>query len=397
MGIELRTATPDDVPAMFRADEQAFGFSYDAADLPLLLAIMDLDRYLLAIDDGRIVGITGSYSFEVTMPGGATLPGAGVTWVSVQASHRRQGLLRRMFEVQHRDIDGRGEPVAMLTASEASIYERFGYGIGSHWRKAMIDRRQATIRPDLRPAPGSVRYVDHDAALEHVTALWDRYRRTRAGEISRPAAWQELLLHRRRTASGGQSGAFHLRHDDGYASYRVTTVTTDGMAANEVEIDELVACTPDAHLAMWTTILDLDLVGPITTRKVPLDDPLPYLLVNSRDLRTQTLTDYLWVSPRDPAVAFGARTYGTTDRLVVEAEGRRWAIDGSPDGATCRKVRTRPDLITTTAGLGALLLGGVRPSVLAAGRRLEARDVTALRRSDAFFAADRLPFCATGF
>src|SRR5688500_3640125 len=165
MGIELRTATPDDAPAMFRADEQAFGFSYDEADLPHLLAIMDLDRYLLAIDDGRIVGITGSYSFEVTVPGGATLPCAGVTWVSVQASHRRQGLLRRMFEVQHRDIDDRGEPMAMLTASEASIYERFGYGIGSHWRKAMIDRRQATIRPDLRPAPGAVRYVDHDAAL----------------------------------------------------------------------------------------------------------------------------------------------------------------------------------------------------------------------------------------
>jgi predicted acetyltransferase len=397
MGIEVRTATLDDAPAMFSADETAFGFSYDQAEIPRLLAIMDLDRYLLAIDDGRIVGITGSYGFEVTLPGGATLPAAGVTWVSVQATHRRQGLLRRMFEVQHRDLDERGEPVAMLTASEASIYERFGYGIGSHWRQVTIDRRQAAIRPDLRPAPGAVRYADHDAALEHVTALWDRYRRTRAGEVSRVPAWQELLVHRRSTASGGQSAAFHLRHDDGYASYRVTTVTTDGMAANEVELAELVACTPEAHLALWTTILDLDLVGPITTRRLALDDPLPYLLVNSRAVRTQSLTDYLWVSPRDPAVAFGARTYGTADRLVVEAEGQRWAIDGSPDGATCRKVRTRPDLTTTTAGLGALLLGGVRPSVLAGGRRLEARDAAALRRADAFFAGDHLPFCSTGF
>jgi predicted acetyltransferase len=397
MGIELRTATTDDAPAMFRADGTAFGFTYDEADIPLLLGIMDLGRFLLAIDDGRIVGITGSYGFEVTMPGGATLPAAGVTWVSVQATHRRQGLLRRMFEVQHRDIDDRGEPVAMLTASEASIYERFGYGVASYWRQATVDRRQATIRPSLRPAPGSVRYVDHDAALDHVTGLWDRYRQTRAGEISRSRAWQQLLLHRRRTGSGGQSEGFHLRHDDGYASYRVTTVTTDGMAANEVEVAELVACTPDAHLALWTTILDLDLVGPISTRKLALDDPLPYLVMNSRAVRTQWFTDYLWVCPRDPAVAFGARTYGTTDRLVVEAEGQRWAIDGSPEAATCRKVRTRPDLTTTTAGFGALLLGGVRPSVLAAGRRLEARDAAALRRADAFFAGDHLPFCSTGF
>jgi predicted acetyltransferase len=397
MGIELRTATPDDVAPMFHADGTAFGFSYDQADIELLVAIMDLDRFLLAIDDGRIVGITGSYGFEVTLPGGATLPAAGVTWVSVQATHRRQGLLRRMFEVQHRDIDDRGEPVAMLTASEASIYERFGYGVASHWRQATIDRRQATIRPELRPVPGSVRYIDHDAALDHVTTLWDRYRRTRAGEISRSAAWQKVLLHRRRTASGGQSEGFHLRHDDGYASYRVTTVTTDGMAANEVELAELVACTPEAHLALWTTILDLDLVGPVTTRKLALDDPLPYLLVNGRAVSTKSLTDYLWVCPRDPAVAFGARTYGTTDRLVVEADEQRWAIDGSPDGATCRRVRTRPDLTTTTAGLGALLLGGVRPSLLAAGRRLEARDAAALRRADAFLAGEHLPFCSSTF
>lgn len=397
MGIELRTATPDDASAMFHADGTAFGFSYDEAEIDLLVAIKDFDRFLLAVDDGRIVGITGSYGFEVTLPGGATLPAAGVTWVSVQATHRRQGLLRRMFDVQHRDIDERGEPVAMLTASEASIYERFGYGVASHWRLAMIDRREATIRPELRPDPGAVRYIDHDAALQHVTDLWDRYRVTRAGEISRPPAWQKLLVQRRRKASGEQSEAFHLRHADGYASYRVTQRPNEGLPAHDVEIAELVACTPEAHLALWTTLLDLDLVGPITTRRLPLDDPLPYLLTNGRAVRTQSITDYLWANPRDPATAFGARTYGTSDRLVVEAEGQRWAIEGSPDGATCRKVRTRPDLTTSTAGLGALLFGGVRPSVLAAGRRLEARDAAALRRADAFFAGDRLPFCSTGF
>jgi predicted acetyltransferase len=358
---------------------------------------MELDRFLLAIDGGRIVGITGSYGFDVTLPGGATLPAAGVTWVSVQVTHRRQGLLRRLFEVQHRDIDERGEPIAMLTASEGTIYERFGYGIATHQRLVTLDRREATIRPELRPAPGAVRYVDHDDAIAHVIDVWDRYRLTRAGEISRTPAWQELLLHRRRRASGEQSEGFHLHHADGYASYRVTQAANDGLPAHQVEVVEFIACTPVAHLALWTTLLDLDLMGPYTTRKLALDDPLPYLLTNHRAVRTQSLLDNVWLCPRDVGVAFGARTYGTTDRLVVEADGQRWAIDGSPDGATCRKVRTRPDLTTTTAGLGALLLGGVRPSVLAAGRRLEARDASALRRADAFFAADRLPFCQTGF
>lgn len=397
MGIELRRATSADLPEMFRVDGRAFGFSYEDKDVEQQLTIMDPDRFVLAIDDGRIVGIAGSYGFDVTVPGGATLPAAGVTWVSVQATHRRQGLLRRMLDAHHRDIDDRGEPVAMLTASEGGIYERFGYGIASHWRLATVDRRAATIRPEHRPSPGAVRYIDHDEAAEQVPALFERYRRTRAGEVSRTAAWHRLLLDRRRAATGGQSEGFHLRHADGYASYRVTQEHSEGVPAHRAELVEMLACTPDAHAALWSTLLDLDLIGPITTRRLPLDDPLPYLLTNGRVVRSETINDFLWVCPRDVAVAFAARTYGTTDRLVVEAEGQRWAIDGSPDGAAARKVRTRPDLTTTTAGLGALLFGGVKPSVLAAGRRVQPRDVAALRRADAFFAADRLPFCSTGF
>ena len=67
----------------------------------------------------------------MTLPGGAAVPTGGVTWVSVAVTHRRQGLLGRLLEATHEDIDGRGEPLAALTASEGGIYERFGYGIAS--------------------------------------------------------------------------------------------------------------------------------------------------------------------------------------------------------------------------------------------------------------------------
>jgi hypothetical protein len=47
------------------------------------------------------------------------------------------------------------------------------------------------------------------------------------------------------------------------------------------------------------------------------------------------------------------------------------------------------------ASLGALLLGGVRPSALAAGRRLESRSDAVLRRADAFFVTSPAPHCQT--
>jgi predicted acetyltransferase len=124
---------------------------------------------------------------------------------------------------------------------------------------------------------------------------------------------------------------------------------------------------------------------------------LPYLLTDPRALQTTALNDDLWVNVRDVAGCLSARRYSTADRVVIEVDGRRWLIDGSPDGATCKKVRTRPDLVMGHASLGALLLGGVRPSALAAGRRLEARNSDTLRRADAFFVTSPAPHCQTHF
>ena len=67
------------------------------------------------------------------MPGGALLPAAAVSWVSVLPTHRRRGVLTQMMAAMHDDARERGEPAAILTASESSIYGRFGYGVAA-WR-----------------------------------------------------------------------------------------------------------------------------------------------------------------------------------------------------------------------------------------------------------------------
>jgi predicted acetyltransferase len=160
---------------------------------------------------------------------------------------------------------------------------------------------------------------------------------------------------------------------------------------------ELVATTGDAHAALWHTLLGVDLVGPITSRQVPIDDPLSFLLTDPRALQTTGLNDGVWVNVRDVAACFGTRCYSTTDRMVIESDGARWVIDGGPEGATCKRVKSRPDLTMDHATLGALLLGGVRPSTLAAGRRLQGRDQDVLRRADNFFTTSPAPHCQTNY
>ena len=49
------------------------------------------------------------------------------------------------------------------------------------------------------------------------------------------------------------------------------------------------------------------------------------------------------------------------------------------------------------AELGAIVLGGVRPSVLARAGRLQCGDPRVLARADAMFGADRDPYASTWF
>ncbi|WP_219418317.1 GNAT family N-acetyltransferase [Pseudonocardia nigra] len=167
MTIDLRRATLDDLPAITVADGRAFGQQYSDTDIEDFRPLFEPDRFLLAIDGaddakGSIVGITGSFPFDVTLPGGATLATPGVTWVSVAVTHRRRGILRALFAEQHRGFVAEGAAVSLLTASEGAIYGRFGYGIATGRRSVEISKRRAAFRAEV-PDPGGVRQVDGDA------------------------------------------------------------------------------------------------------------------------------------------------------------------------------------------------------------------------------------------
>ena len=68
------------------------------------------------------------------------LPAAGVTFVAVLPTYRRRGVLSSLMRRQLADVRDRGEPLAILWASEAVIYGRYGYGRAS-WQLGFTLRR----------------------------------------------------------------------------------------------------------------------------------------------------------------------------------------------------------------------------------------------------------------
>jgi predicted acetyltransferase len=115
-------------------------------------------------------------------------------------------------------------------------------------------------------------------------------------------------------------------------------------------------------------------------------------------------TQDLWVRLLDVPAALAARRYATRDRLVLEvvdqlrpANHGNFALEGSPEGASCRRTDADPDLRLDVAELGAVYLGGVRFTTLAAAGRLTERTPGALWRADRLFASDPAPWCTTQF
>jgi GNAT superfamily N-acetyltransferase len=131
------------------------GLPLPAFDDAHAAALAEPGRTLGAFDGGQVIGGAGSYTSWLTVPGGERVPHAAVTQVGVLPTHTRRGVLTALLRRQLADIAARGEVVASLRASEAVIYERFGYGIATWAADYELDRRRGLLRDTLGAAARS--------------------------------------------------------------------------------------------------------------------------------------------------------------------------------------------------------------------------------------------------
>jgi len=409
--VTIRPFAEGELEAIVRQDGRSFGVHYSAEDRAVHQLVNEYDRFLVAEDAGEIVGVAGAFTKELTVPGSGLVPAAGVTWVSVSPTHRRHGILRALMARQLDDVAARGEPVAVLTASEGGIYERFGYGVATRIRRLEIDVPRTRLRDGVGEQ-GRCRYVEGDAARAALHALHDAFRRVTPGTIDRNEKWWEMLFLDTEWMRGGASVRFDVVHEDdagavdGYLTYRVATEWSLGHPRSRLDLVELVGLHPDAQAALWRFALGVDLVSELTSYRVPPDDPIGWLVTDPRQVRTTAVNDHLWLRFLDVAAALAARTYATADRFVLAvddpfrpASGGRFVVEGDGGGASCGRAgeASAPDLALDSAALAAIYLGGHRPSDLARAGRVVECTPGALRRADVFFAAERQPYLYTAF
>lgn len=397
-GVELGEVTEASFDGFRRAFAATFGFTPTTDDITRSREWAELDRLIAARDvTGQVVGTSGAYTFEVSLPGGRSAGCAGVSVVSVRADHRRRGLLSRMMTQLLDDAAARGEPFAALWASESPIYGRYGFGPAVPTLEVSIDTRHGALRAE--GPVGDVRLIDVEAARSAFPPIYDRFRSTRAGVLSRSAAWwSRVLTHEPSPAPETGPLRLALLPDRGFLIYHLASDWTDGVPTATVTVHDLVALDPGALAVLLRFAIDTDLAERVELVRRAPDDPLLALLVDPARARV-TAGWPLYVRLVDVPAALEARGYLGDGEMVLEVrdDGRpanagRWCLTASGGAGRCRRTDAEPDVSLDVEVLATISLGGVRATSLHDAGLIDGSSATALRL-DRLFAAERAPVC----
>ncbi|MCL1899502.1 MAG: GNAT family N-acetyltransferase [Promicromonosporaceae bacterium] len=352
---------------------------------------------------GEIVGMYASWPFDdATVPGGTAAMG-GLTWVGVHPQHRRRGLLSAMIDHHFATCLENGESWTGLYAAEHAIYGRFGYGSAADSYSLQLSRQAA-----LRPVGGEVDHTirielanaaDHAELALAIDRAGGRGRGGRPGWNTFPDSWN---LHSRwldpsRWRGGKEGRRIVVVERDGqpraYATFRRGNDWKDYQPNGTVYIQRWGALDAAASHALWTSLLDLDLMAKVEVGGVPTDDAILNLLVNRR-AATPKLVDSQWARLLDVPAALSARQYQTEIDVVLEltdarlpANAGRWRLQAEAFGAaTCARTAAKADVTLDIRELSAAYLGARSLAALAQAGLVNGGELTEqVRRTAAAF------------
>ena len=281
--------------------------------------LLEPGRTVGAFVGGQLVGTADAVTSGLTLPGGAIVDHAAVTHIGVLPSFTRKGIATALMHHQLRDIAGRGEVVATLRASEATIYERYGYGVASSSQTVEVQTARAALRPGVGTG-GPVRLLDAAQTWDLLPRIYAGNRPSRAGTIDRPQVWWEGLRLRTESSSGASYVAVYgdPGSESGFTRYR--PIDTEKWFVSDqrtIVVEDFFAPTTDAYLGLLRFLLGLDLVDRVVFWMLPLDDPLPWLLVDRRAMRITAVHDETWLRVVDAEKALSARRYADAGAVTI--------------------------------------------------------------------------------
>jgi predicted acetyltransferase len=405
MNTEIRPVTPEELPAFNAVSAYVFGSSQsgygelDDPDAASPWVAVAPEHTLAAFVDGRIATSLGTHPFTVQL-NGRPVPAAGVTQVGTYPEFRRRGLVRRTMVEALTRYREEGRPFAILWASYAAIYQRFGYGPASSAHHYEFDPREVAFRETL-PDTGSVRLLPP----EEVRPLAERVRAAWLAPRNMAFDYSEGWWRSRLQQFGDRRRYFAVHLDDGgYPRGYVIYDTAEDLGGwrttgpdQSMNVSAFHALDVASHRALWNYLRAHDLVKRVRWRYVPADDITPDLLLEPRELHHHSgdalwmrITDVETLLPLRPYATRGALTLAVRDEVLPWNNGT-YRLEAGEDESTVTRTTGSADLVLSVAALSTLVSGYRSATHLSRAGLVEGAP-DALRLADAMFATAYAPY-----
>ena len=224
--------------------------------------------------------------------------------------------------------------------------------------------------------------------------------------VSRPEAWWLEVFW----VNDNGRALFEAVHEDaagrvdGYVSYEIKGEWFGGFADKDMYVWDLQAANPVARAALWEFVFGVDLVAqdrrhePSCRRAAAVHArrPAPDAYRVLQRFALALAARRCRAARRRGRTRRGASSRSRSSIPTVRAS--RFALEGSPDGSSCREsAASSPDLSCSRSALGALLLGGNSWATLTEAGEVDEHASGAVARADAMFATAPLPATLTWF
>jgi predicted acetyltransferase len=364
-----------------------------------------------AADPVTPVATASSWITDLTVPGRRSIPSWAISTITVAPTHRRRGIARDLMEAELRTAQKLDLPVSILTASEATIYERFGFAPAAMRADWSIDTTRAKW---TGPIPdGRVQLVTTEQGRDGGGHdILERARLHTPGQIFFDGhLWKRLFGMPGR---GNPAEMRVVRYDDadgvqqGLAIYKVEERHDHSPAIAQVEY--LTTATDDAYAALWRYLLELDLVGTVKAELRSVDEPVRWQISDSRAATEDAVGDHLWLRILDVKTTLEARNYNAPGVFVLELDdplgyaAGSWLLSINDSGTGV--VRKLDDgegfgdnhhLVMNVRDLAGIYLGATSISSLIKAGRIKQKTTNAAVAADAAFRSTTTPWLSTWF
>lgn len=247
MAFTVRRVTYDDQPEFQRLGSEAFGGGPRPVP-PREVWEAAPSREWGVFDDGALAARLRVYGFTSWFHGGR-VPTAGIAGVAVEPERRGHGLVGALFDAALEEARERGEVISTLFPSAPGIYRRLGYEVIGSFDDVDVPLDQ--VARTAPPSDVTTRRAT-TADIEAITAVHAAWAAGQNGPVSRAEEpfWtppEKYIDHHTGITLAVEDGTVA-----GFASW--IRGTGDTPAGSVMEVDDLIALTPEAAQALWRTL-----------------------------------------------------------------------------------------------------------------------------------------------